>query len=108
MPLLWSQYQTYLAAIFYWIILLMNPIYQQTHVLIQQGKFSEALNALNILLAKNPKDLNALNLLGSLHLQQNNLENALAIFKKAEIIGPDIVPIIYNIAFILMSLERHE
>jgi len=86
----------------------MNPIYQQSHALIQQGKFSEALNALNILLAKNPKDLNALNLLGSLHLQQNNLENALAIFKKAEIIEPDIVPIIYNIAFILMSLERHE
>jgi predicted O-linked N-acetylglucosamine transferase (SPINDLY family) len=85
----------------------MKPDYRQIHDQIYRGDYIHAENSLKNLLAINHNDLNALNLLGTLYLQQNHLVKALEVFKGVWSISPNNFSVAYNIASILMSTGRH-
>ena len=85
----------------------MNDQLLQVNLLIQKGDLHRAEIILNACLEKDSKDINALNILATMYLRQNKLEESLLLFKEASSIAPNAPSIAYNLASVLMHLHRH-
>ncbi len=72
---------------------------QYAHILISASHFEEALKRINSVLDKNPRSLQALNLLGQYYLCTENTAKAEETYKKIESINPTYVEYLKDAAF---------
>lgn len=73
--------------------------------LLNQGRLGEAEAAGRVLLAAEPRNFDALYLLGSIKLQRQDPVEARALFERALALKPDAVPVLSALAFVLFTLN---
>jgi predicted O-linked N-acetylglucosamine transferase (SPINDLY family) len=83
-----------------------DHILQNAWRLHQAGNLNEAARLYQEVLRANPKNFNALQLLGFVHFQRGEFENAERIMEKAIRINPSSVDALYNRGCALQALDR--
>src|SRR5215813_14294031 len=74
----------------------------------QAGNFSEAARLYHEVLRVNPRHFGALQMLGYLHFQRSEFEDAEKLMGRALKIEPKSVDALYNRGCALQALERHK
>lgn len=80
------------------------PTFEAAAAAAQRGDYARAIDLADRLLAKNPRDPNALQVLGLVHARQGRNQDALDAFQRADASAPNQPPILNSIGALLREL----